>query len=108
MVLKKEEFNIMGDIKLIEELKAQLICVIGEFFHLLTRGSNVAKDSVLECISSAMIILYLLGEKLGYSYLQIDENTKEKIRIGIIDDKNDENYGESLKKLHFHLKERRD
>lgn len=106
--MRKDEFNIMGDIKLIEELKAQLICVIGEFYQLLTRGSNVAKDAVLECISSAMIILYLLGEKLGYSYLQIDENTKEKIRIGIVDEDNQENYGDALRKLHHHLKERRD
>lgn len=103
--MKKDNLNIMGDIKLIEEMKAQLLCIIGEFYLLLTKGSNVAKDAVLECLSSAMIILYLLGEKLGYSYIQIDENTKEKIRIGILEDEEDK-YGNSLNKLHNHLKER--
>lgn len=103
--MKKDNLNIMGDIKLIEEMKAQLLCIIGEFYLLLTKGSNVAKDAVLECISSAMIILYLLGEKLGYSYIQIDENTKEKIRIGILEDEEDK-YGSSLNKLHSHLKDR--
>ena len=103
--MKKDNLNIMGDIKLIEEMKAQLLCVIGEFYLLLTKGSNVAKDAVLECISSAMIILYLLGEKLGYSYIQIDENTKEKIRIGILDDEENK-YGNALNKLHSHLKDR--
>lgn len=103
--MKKENLNIMGDIKLIEELKAQLVCIIGEFYLLLTKGSNVAKDAVLECISSAMIILYLLGDKLGYSYLEVDENTKEKIRIGILEDEGD-SYGNSLTKLHSHLKDR--
>ena len=42
---KKEELNIMANIKIIEELKANLLCIIGEFFSLLTRGTNVAKDS---------------------------------------------------------------
>ena len=64
--MKKESFNIMTNIKIIEELKAQLICIIGEFFRLLTKGSNVAQDAILECISGAIIILYVLGEKLGY------------------------------------------
>ena len=46
--MKKESFNIMTNIKIIEELKAQLICIIGEFFRLLTKGSNVAQDAILE------------------------------------------------------------
>ena len=50
LVKKKEELNIMANIKIIEELKANLLCIIGEFFSLLTRGTNVAKDSILNCI----------------------------------------------------------
>ena len=57
----------MANIKMIEELKAKLVCIIGEFFTLLSRGSNVAQDAILDCISGAIIILYVLAEKLGYS-----------------------------------------
>ena len=31
--MKKDDFNIMTNIKIIEELKANLLCIIGEFFY---------------------------------------------------------------------------
>ena len=86
LLKKKEELNIMANIKIIEELKASLLCIIGEFFSLLTRGTNAAKDSILNCIAGAILILYVLAQKLGYScnysyrisverYLYINQNT---------------------------------
>ncbi|SQC01731.1 MazG-like family [Clostridium tetanomorphum] len=35
--MKKEDFNIMRNIQVIEELKAELVCIIGDFFKILTR-----------------------------------------------------------------------
>lgn len=49
--LKREDFNIMSNVKIIEDLKAELLCIIGDFFKLLTKGSNVAQDALLDCIS---------------------------------------------------------
>ena len=40
MTMRKDNFNIMTNIKIIEDLKAQLLCIIGEFFKLLTKGNN--------------------------------------------------------------------
>ena len=54
--MKKDELNIMANMKLIEELKANLLCIIGEFFSLLTKGSNVAQNAILNCISGAILI----------------------------------------------------
>lgn len=104
--MKKDDFNIMSDIKLIEELKAQLLCLIGEFYTLLTKGSNVAHGAILDCISGAIIALYLLADKLGYSYIEVDEDMKKKIKIGIVEEKNADKYGKDLTRLHTHLKER--
>ncbi|MBU5592383.1 MazG-like family protein [Clostridium sp. MSJ-4] len=104
--MKKDSFNIMSDIKIIEELKAQLLCVIGELFKLLTRGSNVAQEAILECISGAIIILYVLAERLGYSYTAVDETMKKKLKLGIIEEDIVEKEGKDLSKLHSHLKER--
>ena len=80
--MRKDNFNIMTNIKIIEDLKAQLLCIIGEFFKLLTKGNNVARDSILDCISGAIIILYILGEKLGYSFVGYRSCYKIKIRFG--------------------------
>lgn len=104
--MNRDDFNIMGNIKSIEQLKAQLLCIIGEFFRLLTKGSNVAKDAILNCISNAIIVLYVLGDKLGYSAIEIDEDMKKKLKIGVIEDDTVEREGKSLSKLYSHLKTR--
>ncbi|MEY8000747.1 MazG-like family protein [Clostridium sp. Mt-5] len=104
--MNKENFNIMYNVKIIEDLKADLLCIIGDFFKLLTRGSNVAQESILDCISGAIIILYLLAERLGYSHTAVDETMKKKLKIGIIEEDKIEQHGKDLSKLYNHLKEK--
>ena len=103
---KKEELNIMANIKIIEELKASLLCSIGEFFSLLTRGTNVAKDSILNCISGAILILYVLAQKLGYSCNEVDDEMRKKLKLGIAEEHEYEKEGKSLTKLQNHIKGR--
>ncbi len=76
------------------------------FYRLLTKGSNVAQEAILDCISGAIIILYLLGEKLGYSFIAVDENVKKKLKVGIIEEDDIEKDGRNLSKLYNHLKEK--
>ncbi|WP_035301621.1 MazG-like family protein [Clostridium sp. DL-VIII] len=106
--MRKDNFNIMTNIKIIEDLKAQLICIIGEFFKLLTKGNNVARDSILNCISGAIIILYILGEKLGYSFIDIDHDIKSKLDLGVRAEDQVEKEGKSLSKLKHYIGNRRD
>ena len=104
---KKEELNIMANIKIIEELKANLLCIIGEFFSLLlTRGTNVAKDSILNCIAGAILILYVLAQKLGYSCNEVDDELRKKLKLGIAEEHEYEKEGRSLTKLQNHIKGR--
>ncbi|ARC83338.1 mazG-like family protein [Clostridium argentinense CDC 2741] len=104
--MRKEDFNIMSSVKIIENLKAELLCVIGDFFKLLSKGSNVAQDAILDCISGAIIILYMLAERLGYSHLAVDESMKRKLKLGIVEEDSLEREGKDLSKLYNHLKER--
>lgn len=106
--MRKDNFNIMTNIKIIEDLKAQLLCIIGEFFRLLTKGNNVARDSILDCISGAIIILYILGDKLGYSLIDIDHNIKSKLDLGVRAEDQVEKEGKSLSKLKHYISNRRD
>lgn len=105
-LMRKDDFNIMYNVKVIEELKAELLCVIGDFFKLLTKGSNVAQEAILDCICGAMILLYLLAERLGYSHVAVDESMKKKLKSGIIEEDKIEKEGRDLSKLYNHLKER--
>lgn len=104
--MKKDEFNIMGNIKIIEGLKADLLCVIGEFFKLLTKGSNVAQKAILNCISGAIIILYVIADRLGYPFLAVDEEIKTKLKLGIIEEDEIEKDGKDLSRLYNHIKKR--
>ena len=106
--MRKDNFNIMTNIKIIEDLKAQLLCIIGEFFKLLTKGNNVARQSILDCISGAISILYILGEKLGYSFEEIDHAIKTKLDLGIRAEDQVEKEGKSLSKLKRYINNRRD
>lgn len=104
--MRKEEFNIMANIKIIEELKANLLCLIGELYSLLTRGTNVARDSILNCISGSVLILYVLAQKLGYSCDEVDDDMNKKLKIGIIEEHEYEREGKNLSKLQNHIKQR--
>lgn len=73
---------------------------------LLTRGSNVAKDAIIESISNGIIILYILADKLGYSAIEVDENMKKNLKLGIVEEDKIEKDGKNLSKLYNHLKER--
>jgi len=106
--MKRDNFNIMANIKIIEDLKAQLLCIIGEFFRLLTKGNNVARESILDCISGAITILYILAEKLGYSFQDIDHVIKSKLDLGIRAEDQIEREGKSLSKLKRYINNRRD
>ena len=99
--MKRDDLNIMANIKMIEKLKANLLSIIAEFYHLLTKGSNVAQDAILNCISGAVIILYVLAQKLGYSCKDVDDD----IQLGIAEEHEYESDGRSLSKLQLHLKE---
>ncbi|GAB6168764.1 MazG-like family protein [Clostridium carnis] len=103
--MKRDDLNIMANIKMIEKLKANLLCIIGEFYHLLTKGSNVAQDAILNCISGAILVLYVLAQKLGYSCQDVDDDMKVKLQNGIVEGHEYEKDGRSLSKLQVHLKE---
>ena len=104
--MRKEEFNIMAKIKMIEELKANLLCLIGDLYTLLTRGTNIARDSILNCISGAILILYVLAQKLGYSCDEVDDDMSKKLKIGITEEHEYEREGKNLSKLQNHIKQR--
>ncbi|MCE9656603.1 MazG-like family protein [Clostridium celatum] len=96
----------MANIKIIEELKANLLCIIGEFFSLLTKGTNIAQDAILNCISGAILILYVLAQKLGYSCAEVDDDMRKKLKLGIAEEHEYEKEGKSLSKLQKHIRER--
>lgn len=102
--MRKDNFNIMGNIKAIEELKAQLVCITGELFTILTKGAGATKNVIVDCIASLIIVLYVLAEKLGYGAMEVDESVKKSLKMAIIEEDILEKDGKSLSKLLRHFK----
>lgn len=103
--MRKEDLNIMASISFIENLKADLISVIGDLFKLLAKGSNIAQGAILECISGAIIILYLLANRLGYNPYKVDECIRGKLKDGIMEQDIIEKDGKDLSKLLRHMED---
>ncbi|WP_461207324.1 MazG-like family protein [Clostridium sp. DL1XJH146] len=97
--MKKEDFNIISNIRLVEHIKSQILYVVADLFNLLSKGSHIAKDSLATCIAGAIILFYILGEKLGYSYIKIDEEIKKSLQLGIDEEDELEANGKSLSNL---------
>ncbi len=104
--MKKDDLNIMASVSLIENLKADLISIIGDLFKLLAKGSNIAQDAILECISGAVIVLYLLANRLGYSPYNVDQCVKSKLKDGIMEQDIIEKEGKDLSKLLKHFEKK--
>lgn len=98
----------MSNIRRIEELKANILCIIADLFRLLTKGGNIARDSILDCISGAIMALYMLGEKLGYGYKEVDDDIRKKLEQGIKNEEDVEKEGKTLSRLLYHFKDERD
>lgn len=104
--MKREDFSIMANVKTIENLKSQLLYVIADFFGLMTKGSNVAQEAMLHCISSGIIIFYTLADKFGYSYDTIDESIKKNLKVGISENDKLEKDDKTLSRLYSHISDR--
>ena len=87
--MKREDFKIMENIKIIEEIKADLLCQIGNIFKLLTKGNNITQNALIDCISQEIILLYKLADKLGYSKIEVDNEIKRNIQLGIMKNESD-------------------
>ncbi|HEY5562227.1 MAG TPA: MazG-like family protein [Clostridiaceae bacterium] len=103
--MRKDDLNIMANIKIIEELKAELLGFIADFYKELTKGGNIAKETLLNSLASTMIVLYILGDRLGFSYKALDEKMKNKLKKDL-DVSNIQKEGQDFTRLINHLEER--
>lgn len=106
--MRKDNINIITNVKIIEKLKAQLVCSAGELLRLLAKSGNVARESIIDTISGAIIILYVLAQRLGYSFSEIDESVTSKLSLGIKSEEYIEKDGKSLSSLKKYINKRLD
>lgn len=104
--MSEKEIDITKNIKIIELLKSQLLLNVGELYAKML-DPNQNASTLGEIIADTIVLCYLLGEKLSNQYDVIDVKILNKIKIGLIDNKSDDEWKEQILKLSRHLEKTR-
>lgn len=109
MINRKEaDIDITRNVKVIEWLKSQVLMDIAVLFKSLVSGvKEEVRDTIADSISNIIIVIYLLGKRLGITYNTIELKMEKKIRLGIIEQHDVEKYYGDLSELARHLNQNR-
>lgn len=99
-----EDFDIMGNIKLIENYKTYLLASVADLFVTMSRGNHADIEDIKDEISEVMILSYLLSKRLGLDYADIDDRMLKKLKIGLSDDNSIEKQYQDYSKLMQYIK----
>jgi hypothetical protein len=98
------EIDITRNIKTIEWLKGELLTDVANLFKFLANGvREEILDSAADTIANIILESYILGRRLGVSYQSIEMKVEGKLKIGIIEKNDIENYYGDLSELSKHL-----
>lgn len=102
-----EDFDVTGNIKIIEWLKVELLGAVTSLYRVLLKGTKASQDVLMECIASMIILTYLLSRRLGIEFSSIDLKVQNKLKVGILEEDEIEKTHEDLSKLLNYIKERK-
>jgi hypothetical protein len=80
MPFGEPETDITKNIKMIEWLKAELLCNVAMLFKTFVKGGQ---DTFVSALSNTIMICYLLGRRLGIEPVRIDLDLEQKIQMNI-------------------------
>lgn len=102
-----EDFDVTGNIRVIEWLKAELLGSVASLNRVLLKGSKAGQDAIVDCLSGIIILSYLLSKRLGIEFSTIDLKVQNKLKIGILEEDEIEKVNGDLTKLLGYLRERK-
>ncbi|MDI6604815.1 MAG: MazG-like family protein [Thermoanaerobacteraceae bacterium] len=86
----ESNFDIAKNIKNIENLKIQLLNYTASLFKAFNDDDKSLE--LIDDICNILITAYLLGNKLGYDFTEIDEEIRKKIKLIPSDIKQNDEY----------------
>lgn len=80
----ENRIDVARNLKIIEELKVQLLSVTAELYSGLYRGRE---ESVLDALGAAVVILFSMADRLGIDIRRLDATIEEILqdRVGAPD-----------------------
>ncbi|EYE88681.1 hypothetical protein Q428_06855 [Fervidicella metallireducens AeB] len=67
-MFNNEDFDIMGNIKLIENYKTFMLSAVADLFMTMSKESKSNMDEISDELSEIIILSYLLAKKLGINF----------------------------------------
>ncbi|PKM78728.1 MAG: hypothetical protein CVU90_00145 [Firmicutes bacterium HGW-Firmicutes-15] len=105
MNVKKKEMDIATNLRIVEWLKAELVDTVGVLLKsLLKAGSDATSDA----LATIIIIVYILGRRVGVSFQIIDMRVKHKLNTSINETHEIEQWYGDLSQLQKYLERKED
>jgi phage-related minor tail protein len=102
-----EDFDIMGNIKLIESYKTFLLSSVADLFTTMAKGNKASMDDVTDELADIVILSYLLSKRLGVNYDAVDERMIKKLKLGVLEENGVEKEYQDYARLIAYLREAR-
>lgn len=94
----KDGFEITKKIKVIEQLKSQMLTNISKIYENMSTNEVMAEDNI-DILADMIIISYLLTNELGTSYVGLDIKIKNKLKWALINESENTNWKKQLNLL---------
>lgn len=99
-----QESDILGKLRLIEGLKADLLAEVGKLYQAMARNQ---RDAIGDGLAQVVISAYVLGRRLGIDYPEMDEIVNKKLGHNIKQEPEVERWYGDMSEYRRHLRQKR-
>lgn len=108
MAAQDKELDITKNIKIIEWLKSQLLSDIAQLFSGMVNFQGEKTSDRADTLANMVILTYLLAKRLGIPNHTLDMKIMNKLKLGLLEDNNTDEWYTELMALSKHLDKSRD
>lgn len=107
--MSKENFDIIGNMNSIDGYKTYLIGFVADLFATMnkSKGNTAYNDEIIDEIADIIICSYLIGKRIGINYDKIDKRVMDKLKVGLLEDKGADRFGQDYSSLISYIREGR-
>lgn len=104
--MNNKDIDIVKNMKTVEWLKSDLLTNIAYLHRIFVDTEENSKENIEDTISNIIIGSYILSNRLGISFNDIDYTIRDSIRLNLIEEHKIERWYGDLSKLLEHIEAR--
>jgi len=105
--MPRGELDIAKNIKMIEGLQCELLSLISQLFCSMQDGKETARERV-ELLANMEVMIYLLANRLGISCQLLDQKVVSRLKLGILEEEDGEEWKDTLRGILRHIDKTRE